>query len=57
MSTLVLLLSYFGVLLPIGLAFRLLRRDPLQLRPRRRADTCWHRRPPTAPPDRYHDQY
>ncbi len=35
------LLIYFGIFLPIGLAFRVLRRDALQLKMDREAETYW----------------
>ncbi len=40
------LLIYFGVFLPIGLIFRLMRRDTLQLRLDREAKTYWRPKPP-----------
>jgi hypothetical protein len=50
-------LVYYGLFLPIGLAFRLAGRDALQLRPRPGASTYWT--PRTAPADvrRYFRQF
>lgn len=36
-----LLLIYFGVFLPLGLVFRIMRRDALQLTPDRKRSTYW----------------
>lgn len=41
LGELAMLLIYFGVFLTIGLAFRLMRRDALQLHGDRDADTYW----------------
>jgi hypothetical protein len=41
----VLALTYYGVLLPIGLIFRLLARDRLQLKCDRAADSYWRPKP------------
>ncbi len=43
------LLLYFGVFLPIGILFRLLRRDALQLRMNRNQETYWQSK--TEPKD------
>ena len=48
------LLVYLGVLLPIGLAFRIMNRDALQLKFDRRAGTYWQaKKPPGSPADYY----
>jgi hypothetical protein len=45
---------YLGVFLPIGLAFRLMRRNALQLRFNKRAETYWQdKKPPGRPADYY----
>lgn len=41
MGEVALLLIYFGVFVPIGLIFRILKRDALHLEIRRNADTYW----------------
>ncbi len=48
LGELVMLLIYFGVFLTIGMAFRLMRRDALQLHVDRDADTYWQ--PKKQPP-------
>jgi Saxitoxin biosynthesis operon protein SxtJ len=57
MSHLLLFVIYFGVFTPLGLVFRLLGRDPLQLRPEPNATTYW--RPKSTPddPKRYLQQF
>ena len=53
---LVLLLIYFAVFLPIGLVFRLMKRDRLQLRIDRQATTYWQRKKQPAGPASYYHQ-
>ena len=48
---------YFGVITPIALVSRLAGRDPLQLKPRRNADSYWINRPPAPKPSRYFRQF
>jgi hypothetical protein len=57
LSLILLGLVYFGLFLPLGLAFRLSGRDALLLRPRHRGTTYWS--PRTAPVDvrRYFRQF
>lgn len=51
---LAMLLVYFGVFLPIGIVFRVMNRDALQLRFDRRARTYWQaKKPPGGPADYY----
>ncbi|HWE39014.1 MAG TPA: SxtJ family membrane protein [Isosphaeraceae bacterium] len=58
MVSLVLLgLVYYGLFLPIGLVFRLVGRDALQLRPRPDATTYWTSRPEVADVRRYFRQF
>ena len=56
-SNLILLLLYFALLLPVGLVFRALRRDPLRRSQRPRADSCWLVRSQPTSPRRYFQQY
>ncbi len=59
-SLLLLLTIFYGLLLPIGLVFRLLGHDPLR-RSRRQSkangDSCWQPRSQPASKARYYDQY
>ncbi|HEY2155975.1 MAG TPA: SxtJ family membrane protein [Isosphaeraceae bacterium] len=50
-------LVYYGLFLPIGLVFRLIGRDALQLRPRPDATTYWTSRPDVADVRRYFRQF
>jgi hypothetical protein len=50
-------LVYYGLFLPIGLVFRLVGRDALQLRPRPNAMTYWTSRPEVADVRRYFRQF
>jgi hypothetical protein len=50
-------LVYYGLFLPIGLVFRLVGRDALQLRPRPDATTYWTSRPEVADVRRYFRQF
>ena len=51
---LAMLAIYFGVFLPIGLCFRLLKRDALRLKLNRDATTYWHaKKPPRGAPSYY----
>ena len=51
---LAMLLVYLGVFLPIGLVFRVMNRDALQLKFDRRARTYWQaKKPPGSPADYY----
>jgi hypothetical protein len=56
-STGVLAVIYYGILTPIALCMRLLRRDTLQLRPDRNTSTCWRERNPLIDRDRYLRQF
>ena len=56
-SRLALAAVFFGVVTPIGLAFRLIGRDPLRLRPEPGRPSYWEPRPATADPARYLRQY
>ena len=53
---LAMLLIYFGVFLPIGLCFRLLGRDALQLKMGRSQTTYWQARKPAGGPESYYRQ-
>ena len=54
----VLLLSLFVVVFtPIGFVFRLMKRDPLQLRTDALADSYWEPLPETVAPERYFQQF
>jgi hypothetical protein len=50
-------LVYYGLFLPIGLVFRLVGRDALQLRPRPNLTTYWTSRPEVADVRRYFRQF
>jgi hypothetical protein len=52
----ILLLIFFGLFFPLGLAFRLLRRDALQRSLNPTADTYWQTRPPAPNPTSYFRQ-
>jgi hypothetical protein len=52
MTRVVLGLIFVLVFTPAGLARRLLRRDPMELRLDRGAASYWHRRPPADAPER-----
>jgi hypothetical protein len=57
LSLVLLGLVYYGLFTPIGLAFRLAGRDPLQLRPRPGASSYWTGRPAVADVRRYFRQF
>jgi len=57
MSELVLLAVYYGVIAPMGLAMRLVGRDPLERRFDRRAASYWHERQDSADVERNFRQY
>lgn len=48
---------YYMVITPIGLVFRLIRRDPLYRRFNNTTDSYWLSRPPTKTLDRYFRQF
>ena len=51
---LAMLLVYFGMFLPIGLLFRVIKRDALQLKSDRRTKTYWQaKKQPRSPADYY----
>jgi hypothetical protein len=56
-SHLVLAIAYYGVLTPIGLAMRLVGRDPMQRKFDRDATTYWIERPRESDPRRAFRQY
>jgi hypothetical protein len=56
-SLILLGLVYYGLFLPIGLVFRLVGRDALQLRPRPDVTTYWTSRPEVADVRRYFRQF
>jgi Saxitoxin biosynthesis operon protein SxtJ len=56
-SLILLGLVYFGLFLPLGLVFRLLKRDALLLRPRPSLTTYWTPRSATADIRRYFRQF
>jgi hypothetical protein len=56
-SRVVLVIVFYGVLMPIGLVMRLVGRDPLNRRFDRDAPTYWVRRTPPPAPDRYFHQF
>jgi len=51
-----LLSIYFGLIVPLGLVFRLVGRDALELRPARDADTLWRPRSPRRKASSYYRQ-
>lgn len=56
-STLVLALTFYGVIWPIGAVMRLGGRDALKLRLDRNASTYWQKREQTTNPRRYFRQF
>ena len=56
-SRLVLGFVFYGLFAPLGLLFRLMGRDPLQLRRRPNATTYWLTKPAPTDPKRYFRQY
>jgi hypothetical protein len=56
LSSLVLAIVYYGVITPIGLAFRLMGRDALRRRARK-SDTYWQPKPPVTDVRRYFRQF
>jgi hypothetical protein len=50
-------LTYYLVVTPVGLVFRLIGRDSLNRKPDSDADSYWVRRPPPAPIKRYFRQH
>ncbi len=56
-STLLLVLVYYGVIAPIGLALRIIGRDPLQREFDREASSYWVKREEPESLDRYFRQY
>lgn len=56
-SEIVILLVYIAVFLPIGLCFRLMRRDKLQLRLDRQRRTYWHPKEQPASVKNYYRQF
>jgi Saxitoxin biosynthesis operon protein SxtJ len=56
-SSIVLLVTYFAVLTPIGWALRLAGHDPLGRRTLSGQKTFWHARPAPPPKSRYFNQY
>ena len=57
LSHVLLALAFYGVFLPIGLLFRLMGRDPLQLRPNSDQATYWAPKPMPADLRRYLRQF
>lgn len=56
-SRLILALIFYGLFTPIGLIFRLMGRDVLQLRRPADRETYWQPKPMTTEPNRYFRQY
>jgi hypothetical protein len=56
-SRVVLALVYYGVFTPVGLVFRLIGRDPLELREPKSADTYWKPKPAPRNASSYFRQY
>ena len=56
-GTLAMALTYYLLITPIGLFFRLIGRDPLHRKLDPEAETYWIRRGPPAPPERYFRQF
>lgn len=56
-STVLLAITYYGVFTPIGLAFRLVGRDPLRLRRRQDSNSYWIQKPGITDPRRYFQQF
>lgn len=57
LSNVVVVLMFFGVLLPVGLAFRLLGRDLLERRLDRSAGSYWRPRTPPGSAKQYYHPY
>ena len=53
-SEIVLLILFYGVFAPAGLISRMLRRDPLDLKPESTLHSAWKDRPPETDPSRYY---
>jgi hypothetical protein len=50
-------ITYYLIVTPVGLLFKLFRHDPMHRRFDREADTYWIKRPPPAPAARYFRQF
>jgi hypothetical protein len=57
MSQLMVALLLYGVFTPIGLLFRLVARDPLQIRSRRQSESYWTVKPAPTDVSRYFKQF
>ncbi len=51
------LLIYFGIFFPIGIIFRLMRRDALKLRMERESTSYWTEKAEMSDPESYYRQY
>ena len=56
-SEIAMLLIYFGIFVPIGFAFRLLRRDALQLRIDRQTESYWQQKSEPSDVADYYRQF
>ena len=56
-SEIAMLIIYFGIFLPIGLVFRLLKRDALQLKIDRSAASYWQEKSEPESVSRHYRQY
>jgi hypothetical protein len=56
-SMAVLGLIFFGLFLPMAIAFRLIGRDPLNRQPRRAQESYWSDKPPAPDVKRYFRQF
>ena len=56
-SQAMLAIMFYGLFTPIGLLFRLIGRDPLQLTRRQGLETYWSPKPPANDPRRYFKQF
>jgi hypothetical protein len=56
-SELTMLLMFFGLFLPIGLVFRLIKRDALQLKFDRRSQSYWQPKQPPGGAGSYYRQF
>ena len=56
-GTLAMALTYYLLITPIGLVFRLFGRDLMHRKLDPEAETYWIERPPQVPPERYFRQF
>ena len=56
-SNVAIALTYYGIVTPIGLVFKVIGRDPMHRKPDPGAETYWIERPPQVPAERYFRQF